>query len=299
MKSRLEEVKKGRGSTAAPQDVDIELGNVGGSSSSQPNFMSDFFEQVAHVKTNMTTIKTNLQMIETKHSAVMTDVYGEKAHKSELEKLMSETNNYARQTKQLLQRMEADNKEFKKKTNIANHPSEVRIRENMHGTLTRKFMELMREYQEAQTKYKSQCEETVRRQFKIVKKDASEEEIERVIQSGEHNVFQQCLDVNAQAAASAVEDIREKHKDILRLEESIKELHQLFMDMALLVESQGELLDQIEHSVSQSVNYVEKATSELEKAGEYQKKSRKKQCCILGFVLVVVLIIVIVWGGVL
>lgn len=51
---------------------------------------------------------------------------------------------------------------------------------------------------------------------------------------------------------------QERHKDITRLETSIAELAQLFTDMAVLVESQGELLDQIEYTVSQSVNYTGK-----------------------------------------
>jgi t-SNARE complex subunit (syntaxin) len=37
---------------------------------------------------------------------------------------------------------------------------------------------------------------------------------------------------------------------VLTLEASIAELHQMFLDFALLVEQQGELLDQIEYQVS-------------------------------------------------
>lgn len=44
---------------------------------------------------------------------------------------------------------------------------------------------------------------------------------------------------------------QERHRDITRLETSIAELHQLFLDMSVLVESQGELLDQIEYTVGQ------------------------------------------------
>ena len=43
---------------------------------------------------------------------------------------------------------------------------------------------------------------------------------------------------NANARA-ALEDVQEKHKDIQRLESSIQELHQLFVDLSVLVESQG------------------------------------------------------------
>lgn len=39
---------------------------------------------------------------------------------------------------------------------------------------------------------------------------------------------------------------------MLTLEASIAELHQMFLDFALLVEQQGELLDQIEYQVPQT-----------------------------------------------
>jgi hypothetical protein len=37
-----------------------------------------------------------------------------------------------------------------------------------------------------------------------------------------------------------------KYQDVLTLEQSVAELHQMFLDFALLTEQQGELLDQIE-----------------------------------------------------
>ncbi len=60
--------------------------------------------------------------------------------------------------------------------------------------------------------------------------------------------------------------------------------------MSVLVETQGELLDQIEYTVGQSVNYTGKAVEELRTAGKYQRKVRKKMCCVI-IVLLVILII--------
>ncbi len=40
-------------------------------------------------------------------------------------------------------------------------------------------------------------------------------------------------------AKQALDHLREKHSDIMSLEKSIVELNQLFMDMAILVETQG------------------------------------------------------------
>ena len=62
--------------------------------------------------------------------------------------------------------------------------------------------------------------------------------------------------------------------------------------MSVLVESQGELLDQIEYTVGQSVNYTGKAVEELRTATKYQKKVRKKMCCVI-VILIIILIIIL------
>ena len=49
--------------------------------------------------------------------------------------------------------------------------------------------------------------------------------------------FFQILTDSTQARQS-LKDIEARHNDIMKLEKSIKELHDMFMDMAMLVESQ-------------------------------------------------------------
>ena len=190
--------------------------------------------------------------------------------------------------------MDVENKDFSRRNEGS---SEARIRSNMHGTLTRKFVDLMAEYQELQTKYKNKYRERVERQYRIVKPHATKEEIDAAFDSGEPQpeIFtQQILQGPGHAAArNALADIQERHKDITRLEASIQELHQLFLDMSVLVESQGELLDQIEYTVSQSVNYTGKAVEELRTANQYQKKVRKKMCCLILIVLIVLVVIIV------
>jgi len=68
-----------------------------------------------------------------------------------------------------------------------------------------------------------------------------------------------------------------KYQDVLKLEQSVAELHQLFMDFALLTEQQGELLDSIEYSVQAANEHIECANEETVKAIEYQTAIRKKQ----------------------
>ena len=49
--------------------------------------------------------------------------------------------------------------------------------------------------------------------------------------------------------AHAYLNVSDKLQDVLKLERSVEELHQMFVDMANLVEAQGEMLDSIEHQV--------------------------------------------------
>ena len=55
---------------------------------------------------------------------------------------------------------------------------------NLANTLTRKFVDVMKEYQNAQTKYKTDIKKKVKRQVQIIKPDATAEEIDAVLKSG-------------------------------------------------------------------------------------------------------------------
>jgi len=80
---------------------------------------------------------------------------------------------------------------------------------------------------------------------------------------------------------------KDKYQDVLTLEASVAELHQMFLDFALLTEQQGEMLDQIEFQVKSSIDYVDEATEHLTQAVELQKSLRYKQCCCIVLLLVI------------
>ena len=62
--------------------------------------------------------------------------------------------------------------------------------------------------------------------------------------------------------------------------------------MAVLVEAQGELVNQIEKNVVDAEAYTRKGVAELKKANVYQRKSRKKMCILLIILVVIVIITV-------
>lgn len=46
-----------------------------------------------------------------------------------------------------------------------------------------------------------------------------------------------------------LQEIQDRHDAVRQLEQSLMDVHQMFLDMAVLVESQGEMLNNIEAQV--------------------------------------------------
>ncbi|CAN0545513.1 unnamed protein product, partial [Ectocarpus sp. 8 AP-2014] len=74
---------------------------------------------------------------------------------------------------------------------------------------------------------------------------------------------------------SVLEEVKDTYHDVRRLEASILELHKMFMDLALLVDRQGEMLDQIEYQVKSASDYVKDANTDIAHAIDSSKKIRK------------------------
>lgn len=90
-----------------------------------------------------------------------------------------------------------------------------------------------------------------RRVFTVTGKRPTAADVDAMIESGEsETVFQRAiLEHGRGAVADTLADIRERHEAVRQLEGSLLDLHQVFLDMAVLVDAQGEMLDSIEAQV--------------------------------------------------
>merc|ERR1711962_311071 len=172
--------------------------------------------------------------------------------------------------------------------------ADLRIRKTQHATLSRRFVEVMSDYNTTQTDYRERCKGRIQRQLEITGRSVQNEELENMLESGNPAIFTQGIIMETQQAKQSLAVIEARHGDIIKLENSIRELHDMFMDMAMLVESQGEMIDRIEFNVEQSVDYVETAKMDTKKAVKYQSKARRKKICIMVCCAVLVGVLVII-----
>ena len=78
----------------------------------------------------------------------------------------------------------------------------------------------------------------------------------------------------------------------MKLGNQIEEVAQLFKEIAILVECQGEIVDSIEQNVLKAEIQIEDGTKELGKAEGNRKSARKKKVVCFSIIAVVIIIIV-------
>ncbi|XP_063702604.1 syntaxin-1A isoform X2 [Culicoides brevitarsis] len=255
-----------------PDDVAV---NVEGN---RDGFMDDFFNEVEEIREMIDKIQANVEEVKKKHSAILSAPQSDEKTKQELEDLMADIKKTANRVRGKLKGIE-QNIEQEEQANKSN--ADLRIRKTQHSTLSRKFVEVMTEYNRTQTDYRERCKGRIQRQLEITGRTTTNEELEEMLEQGNSAVFTQGIIMETQQAKQTLADIEARHADIIKLENSIRELHDMFMDMAMLVESQGEMIDRIEYHVEHAMDYVQTATQDTKKALKYQSKARRKKIMIL------------------
>ncbi|XP_033030606.1 syntaxin-2 isoform X1 [Lacerta agilis] len=256
------------------------------------HYMEDFFQQVEEVRKYITKIADVVEEVKKKHSVILSATHPKDKTKEELEELNKEIRKTANIVRAKLKTIEQN---LARHENVNRTSADVRIRKSQHTVLTRKFVEVMTTYNTTQTCFRERTKDQIRRQLEITGKNTSDEELEEMLESGNLSIFTSDIILDTKITREALDEIESRHKDIIKLESSIHELHEMFMDMAMLVEVQGDMVNSIEKNVMNAVDYVEHAKEETKKAVKYQSKARRK----LVFIIICVAVILLILGIVL
>ncbi|VAH79101.1 hypothetical protein VPH35_052803 [Triticum aestivum] len=142
---------------------------------------------------------------------------------------------------------------------------------------------------------RQEYKDTVERRYYTLTGEVPEDEvIERIISEGrgEEIMSAAVAEHGKGAVLAALNEIQDRHDAAREVERSLLELHQVFLDMAVIVEAQGEKINDIAHHVSNARDYVHSGNKELGKAREHQRGSRK--CLCIGIILLLLLILIVI-----
>ncbi|XP_074810707.1 syntaxin-3 isoform X1 [Natator depressus] len=261
MKDRLEQLKAKQDQDDDADDVEIAIENAG--------FMDEFFSEIEETRQNIEKIAENVEGAKKLYSIILSAPIPEQKTKDDLEQLTAEIKKIANSIRNKLKSMERSIEQDEVQSS-----ADLRIRKSQHSVLSRKFVDVMTKYNEAQVDFRERSKGRIQRQLEITGKNTTDEELEEMLESGNPSIFTSGI-MDSQISKQALSEIEGRHKDIVRLESSIKELHDMFVDIAMLVENQGAMIDRIETNMDQSVGFVERAVADTKKAVKYQSEARR------------------------
>ncbi|XGW18248.1 hypothetical protein V3C99_002682 [Haemonchus contortus] len=172
--------------------------------------------------------------------------------------------------------------------------SERKLRENTVSALIFTLSQLTNEFRTRQSKYlKDIKNRTSNVDNFLVTTGQSDDlqwgELVDVTPSREYTMDQiQQLMMNEQA-------VKEREKEVLVVNSSIRELNSLFKDLSSMVVDQGTILDRIDYNVEQASIRVSRAVSSVQKAEKHQRNDKKMHCIFCQTVAIIVILLLIIF----
>ncbi|XP_076952962.1 syntaxin-112 [Bidens hawaiensis] len=254
---------------------DIELGFQ------DPN-LSKFFQEIDAVKSTMEEIASLLSNLQALNEETKS-THSRKVLRGLRDRMESDMTAVLRKSNVVLARLEClESSPFKDATAVN------RTRVLVTSGLRTKLKKLMTEFQDLRDKIVSDHKDYLKRRYFNETGEYPSDEMMETMVSGSGKVFEMA----EEGKMDLVMENKERHEAVMDLNKSLSKLHQVFLDMAVLVEAQGESLNDIEDNVAKAGSFVSGGTDGLLYAKQMKDKQRRNSWVCLVWSLVIIVVVV-------
>ncbi|XP_059670825.1 uncharacterized protein LOC132316349 [Cornus florida] len=234
--------------------------------------LSKFFEGVEKIKDEMEEI-TNLLFDLQSLNEETKSTHSTKVLRGLRDRMDSDMVDVLRKAKTMKERLEALDK-----SNVTNRRISAAYKEGSTVDRTRisvtnglraKLRDMMNDFQSLRERILSDHKEALRRKYyNATGETPSEEVVEKMVSgSVKLDIFEGKTELNLEN--------KERHEAVMDIQRSLNKLHQVFLDMAVLVETQGEQIEDIEQNVANAGGFISGGTNSLFYAKQMKKKTKK------------------------
>ncbi|RPD80209.1 t-SNARE [Lentinus tigrinus ALCF2SS1-7] len=256
--------------------------------------MAQFWDQVTAIRDGITTFSSNVSRISDLHSRTLNtaDDGASRQNAALLDDLVGQTRDLSNSLKEKIQALSQY---------PVSRSQDQTIRKNQTALLRQKFVEVLQNYQQVERDYRQKYKQRVERQFRIVKPDATPDEVAAVVNDTDGagaQIFTQALSSSTRYGESRMvyREVQDRHQDIQKIERTLEELAQMFNDMSVLIAQQDEAIDHIQKT-GQDVEMNTKAgLGETEKAVKHARSARRKRIICFWLTLAIVAILALILG---
>ncbi|KAL0574373.1 hypothetical protein V5O48_007574 [Marasmius crinis-equi] len=256
--------------------------------------MASFYAEISSIQDSIRSFTDNVSRIGDLQSRTLnsTDEAATQKTTAQLDELVESTRELSSQLKTRIKALEKE---------AGKGGKDGQAKKQQTSLVKSKFVEAIQNYQTVEQQYRTKYKQRMERQFKIVKPDATPDEVRAVIndEGSAGQIFQQAvLDSNRYGdSRAAYREVQERQQDIKRIEQTLAELAQLFNDMSVLVAEQDETINTIETQAATVERDTEAGLGFTEKAVKSARAARRKRW-ICFFIILIILIVIGVAVGV-
>ncbi|KAF1403420.1 Syntaxin-3, partial [Spheniscus magellanicus] len=139
---------------------------------------------IEETRQNIDKISENVEEAKKLYSIILSAPIPEQKTKDDLEQLTAEIKKMANSVRNKLKSMERSIEQDE-----ARSSADLRIRKSQHSVLSRKFVDVMTKYNEAQVDFRERSKGRIQRQLEITGKNTTDEELEEMLESGNPSIF--------------------------------------------------------------------------------------------------------------
>ncbi|POO02491.1 t-SNARE [Trema orientale] len=250
-------------------DLDIELGHVFNPKDEEN--LSQFHQEVGEVKSEMEEITNLLSDLQTLNEEAKS-THSTKILRGLRDRMDSDIVAILRKVrivKTRLENLDQSNVNNRKVSDAYREGSPVdRTRISVTNGLRVKLREMMTNFQSLRDKVVEDHKEDLRRKYFCTTGELPSEEVIEKMVSGKMKVemFEGKTEVDMENKV--------RHETVIDIQRSLNKLHQVFLDMAVLIEIQGEKMDDIEENVMNAGDFINGGTNSLYYANQMKKKNK-------------------------
>lgn len=299
MKDRTEELWRRSMQESNGRTVDRErlAGGPGTPSAAEKSSLLDpFFDMIDKLQQELESLKADIQSVQKIHSFLLNAKEPDKKiiqeQTNDLDRLNNRITKSSIAIKNKLRELRDSNDGSQSGSSKKLTSTELRIRETQLSFLQKWFVDLMTNHSTSQSDYNERHKRLLRTQMEVIGIRKSDEEFDRMLADPFSDVFTDGLLQKTADARQALAEVTARHEIIIQLEKSIQEVHELFMQMATMVETQGDMIDVIERNVVKASEATTSGGKQMREAREKQSSARKKKFICYAIIAVAALIFV-------
>ncbi|KAJ9665345.1 Plasma membrane t-SNARE, secretory vesicle fusion [Coniosporium apollinis] len=248
----------------------------------------EFLARVDGCRERIQELSSNISTISAMHQRMLSET-DSTSSSQQLEHLVSQTSILNTQIRDEIKKLETD----------AARSGGNTVKDSPVRNLKKSFQTQLEEYQREEATYRKRYQEQIKRQYKIVNPDATEQELNQAAAAdwGNEGVFQTALKTNRSGhATSVLGAVRARHNDIQQIERTLEELSKLFAQLNEAVVLDDVPIQQTEEATQRVHDDTTQGNKQLDEGIKSGTRARKLKWWCLFIVVLIIAIIALALG---